>query len=118
MAVRVRTDWPLFGTTLGLVFFGLVMVYSASSVKSIAQELKHIIKNNSEVCDNYKTAIDYGYNPEFNSRTIVGDDYANLENRFYGNNNVKGSGPVHGTHVAGIVIGNDRFNVAAQAAQG
>ncbi len=40
MAVRVRTDWPLFGTTLGLVFFGLVMVYSASSVKSIAQELK------------------------------------------------------------------------------
>ena len=40
MAVRLRTDWPLFGTTLGLVFFGLVMVYSASSVKSIAQELK------------------------------------------------------------------------------
>ncbi len=40
MAVRVRTDWPLFGTTLALVFFGLVMVYSASSVKSIAQELK------------------------------------------------------------------------------
>ena len=40
MAVRVRTDWPIFGTTLGLVFFGLVMVYSASSVKSIAQELK------------------------------------------------------------------------------
>ncbi|MBY0506270.1 MAG: FtsW/RodA/SpoVE family cell cycle protein [Bryobacteraceae bacterium] len=38
--MRVRTDWPLFGTTLGLVFFGLVMVYSASSVKSIAQELK------------------------------------------------------------------------------
>lgn len=40
MAAKVRTDWPLFGTTLGLVFFGLVMVYSASSVKSIAQELK------------------------------------------------------------------------------
>lgn len=40
MAAKVRTDWPIFGTTLGLVFFGLVMVYSASSVKSIAQELK------------------------------------------------------------------------------
>lgn len=39
MAARVRTDWPLFGTTLGLVFFGLVMVYSASSVSSITQEL-------------------------------------------------------------------------------
>lgn len=32
MAQRVKTDWVLFGCVLGLVCFGLVMVYSASSV--------------------------------------------------------------------------------------
>ena len=32
MAQRVKTDWVLFGSILGLVGFGLVMVYSASSV--------------------------------------------------------------------------------------
>ncbi len=32
MAQRVKTDWVLFGCILGMVCFGLVMVYSASSV--------------------------------------------------------------------------------------
>jgi cell division protein FtsW len=32
MAQRVKTDWVLFGSILALVSFGLVMVYSASSV--------------------------------------------------------------------------------------
>lgn len=77
-----------------------------AQIEKIIDELKGVIDHNSEVCDNYKTAIEYGYNPDFNSRTIVGDDYGNLENRIYGNNDVKGSGPVHGTHVAGIIAAN------------
>ncbi|HET8546475.1 MAG TPA: FtsW/RodA/SpoVE family cell cycle protein, partial [Bryobacteraceae bacterium] len=32
MAQRVRTDWILFFTIVSLVCFGLVMVYSASSI--------------------------------------------------------------------------------------
>lgn len=32
MSLRLRTDWVLFGVIVALVFFGLVMVYSASSV--------------------------------------------------------------------------------------
>jgi cell division protein FtsW len=32
MAQRLRTDWTLFLTVLAMVFFGLVMVYSASSM--------------------------------------------------------------------------------------
>ncbi len=81
------------------------------AVEDIAQELQHIIKNNSEVCDNYKIAIDFGYNTEFNSRTIVGDDYSNLKEKGYGNNDVKGSGPVHGTHVAGIIAANRKNEI-------
>ncbi len=82
-----------------------------AQVEKIADELKFIIEHNSEVCDNYKTAIGYGYNPDFNSRTIVGDTYSNLEERSYGNNNVKGTGPVHGTHVAGIIAANRKNEI-------
>lgn len=32
MAQRLRTDWVLFGTIVVMVCFGLVMIYSASSV--------------------------------------------------------------------------------------
>ena len=35
--MRLRMDWLLFGTILVMVSFGLVMVYSASSV---TQEIK------------------------------------------------------------------------------
>lgn len=37
MSARIRTDWPLFGAIMMIVCFGLVMVYSASSV--MAQNL-------------------------------------------------------------------------------
>jgi subtilisin family serine protease len=46
---------------------------------------------------------EYGLNPEFNPRDIVGDNYENLDNRIYGNNDVIGPTSDHGTHVAGIV---------------
>ncbi|MFD2532386.1 S8 family peptidase [Gracilimonas halophila] len=46
---------------------------------------------------------EYGLNPDFNPRTIVRDNYDDLENRIYGNNDVIGPTGDHGTHVAGIV---------------
>ncbi len=36
-------------------------------------------------------------------REIVGDDYNNINDRNYGNNNVAAGKPTHGTHVAGII---------------
>ncbi|WP_445664582.1 S8 family peptidase [Fodinibius sp. AD559] len=51
----------------------------------------------------------YGYNPDFNPRGIVGDDYEDKSERYYGNNDVAGPDPSHGTHVAGI-IGAERDN--------
>lgn len=47
--------------------------------------------------------IQYGLNPEFDPRHIVGDDYSNPRERFYGNADVTGPKAEHGTHVAGIV---------------
>ena len=47
--------------------------------------------------------INYSYNPDYNSRLIVGDTYSDFTNRHYGNNDVDGEFAYHGTHVAGIV---------------
>jgi len=47
--------------------------------------------------------LEYHYNPRFVDRAILGDDYENTEERFYGNNQVAAPHNDHGTHVAGIV---------------
>jgi subtilisin family serine protease len=47
--------------------------------------------------------LQYGMNPDFNPRNIVGDNYANAGERGYGNAEVEGPDAGHGTHVAGIV---------------
>jgi subtilisin family serine protease len=47
--------------------------------------------------------LDYGYNPSYNPRTIVGDNYDDPSQRNYGNTNVVGPDPSHGTGVAGII---------------
>lgn len=50
-----------------------------------------------------EAALRYGYNAEFDPRPIVGDNYADVNERYYGNNDVEGPDPSHGTHVAGII---------------
>lgn len=47
--------------------------------------------------------VEYGYNPDFEPRPLVGDTYSNLDEQGYGNPDVHGPDPSHGTHVAGIV---------------
>ncbi|MEN9458270.1 MAG: hypothetical protein RL135_848, partial [Bacteroidota bacterium] len=34
---------------------------------------------------------------------IIGDNYESLSDKYYGNNDVMGPGPTHGTHVSGII---------------
>lgn len=82
-----------------------------ADVDAFARELKEVIDHNTEVCDNYKNGMEYGYNPEFDPRSIVGDNYANTEERFYGSNDVKGTFPVHGTAVAGVIAANRKNNL-------
>ncbi len=62
-----------------------------------------------EAINYYGVIVKYGYNTEFDSRKIIGDTYSNIYEKGYGNNDVKGPDPTHGTHVAGIVAA-DRGN--------
>lgn len=45
-------------------------------------------------------------NPDFNPRDLIGDDPENISDVKYGNNDVMGPQPEHGTHVSGIVAAN------------
>ncbi len=51
----------------------------------------------------YNESYNYNWNPDYDARSIVGDDPSNLKDRSYGNNDVQGPDAMHGTHVAGIV---------------
>lgn len=59
--------------------------------------------------EHFKNQMNYNYNLDFDARKIVGDNPSKLEYGGYGNNEVKGPDPMHGTHVAGI-IGASREN--------
>jgi cell wall-associated protease len=78
-------------------------------VKEFLDELASYLVQLKEGVDHYRVAVEYGYNTEFNSRQVVGDDPNNLYEKGYGNNDVEGPDPKHGTHVAGI-IGASRTN--------
>ncbi|MFZ2906193.1 MAG: S8 family peptidase [Cyclobacteriaceae bacterium] len=92
---------------------------SNPSIKSAKGVLDFIYQNAGKeadlalVLEQIKGAVDHfepqatcGYNPACNARAVVGDDVANVNQKYYGNNNVEGPDPFHGTHVAGIIGGN------------
>jgi subtilisin family serine protease len=53
--------------------------------------------------DRLEKLMEYGLDPDFDSREIVGDTYEDVTERFYGNADVTGPDASHGTGVAGIV---------------
>lgn len=55
--------------------------------------------------------VEYQLNPDYNPRTMVGDDPNDLTNRFYGTNEYEGPDAFHGTHVAGIIAANRNNNI-------
>jgi subtilisin family serine protease len=57
----------------------------------------------------YTGQLEKQMNPDFNPRPIVGDNYEDLNERFYGNNDVVGPTAGHGSHVAGIIAAK-RYN--------
>ena len=70
-------------------------------------DLESLIVNDlEEALEHEKDKVEYGYNTDFNPRTIVKDNYQDKTERFYGNPDVKGPDAFHGTHVAGIIAAN------------
>lgn len=75
-------------------------------IKNIQELRDKLVKQIVDVMKYHRNKGEFGYNPDFDPRYIVGDNYADSRERFYGNNDVKGPDSSHGTHVAGIVAAN------------
>ncbi|MCX7862759.1 MAG: S8 family serine peptidase [Bacteroidales bacterium] len=64
-----------------------------------------------------KKTLFVDYNPDTNIRALVGDNPYDINDSIYGNNDVKGPSPSHGTFVAGIIAAlrtndNDCYGIA------
>ena len=81
------------------------------AVADFLNELKGYLKELKEGVDHFGTAVEYGYNLDFNSRLVVGDDPNNLYEKGYGNSDVEGPDARHGTHVAGIIGANRKNDI-------
>lgn len=92
-----------------------VIAFSKNAVSIVFQnfgtdvDIEEVLDQLNDAVEYYGVQALFGYNTEFDSREIVGDNYSNFNERYYGNNDVKGPDAEHGTHVAGI-IGANRKN--------
>lgn len=60
----------------------------------------------------YDIMLRYNLNPKYDQRAeLVGDDYSNSRERFYGNSDVAGPNAEHGSHVSGIIGANRKNNI-------
>lgn len=59
----------------------------------------------------YSAQVNYHLNKKFDPRHIVGDNYEDATERYYGNADVKGPDAEHGTHVAGIIAAKRNNNI-------
>lgn len=72
------------------------------------EELKEFIDGElSGALDYFTSQAKYHYNPDFNPRDIVGDNYNDPYDRDYGNSDVTGPDAFHGTHVSGIIAASN-----------
>ncbi len=64
--------------------------------------------------DHFDKEANYAYNIDYDPRNIVGDNYADQNERYYGNNDVTGPDASHGTHVSGIIAAQRDNNLGVK----
>lgn len=70
------------------------------TTRDLLEEFDEKIK---EAISYYEAQVKYQYNLDFDPREIIGDNYEDLDEKVYGNNDIQGPDALHGTHVAGII---------------
>ncbi|MEQ8703643.1 MAG: S8 family serine peptidase [Phaeodactylibacter sp.] len=89
----VETEDPMVGYAVQI----------SKSLMAEGQSFEEIEEGVNEYADYLKGQYEYHYNPDFNPRPVIADNYEDPYDRDYGNNDVRGPDALHGTHVAGII---------------
>jgi len=104
-----REDLKSIKSTNPVVLFSQMLVLNQPEDSS-PDEMKTGLK---EAVDHFEGAVK-GMDTSFDPRPIVGDNYGDTDERLYGNTDVIGPDPSHGTHVAGIIAANRKNDVGVK----
>ncbi|HTL80441.1 MAG TPA: S8 family serine peptidase [Bacteroidia bacterium] len=74
-------------------------------------DYREFVKGIAEGETEINNHLDYQMNLDYDPRSIVGDNYDDVNEHYYGNPDVKGPDALHGTHVAGIIAANRMNNI-------
>ncbi|WP_010136973.1 S8 family peptidase [Ochrovirga pacifica] len=87
----------------------LRILSSGSTIKEQMEQLDGAI-------DYYTSKVNTYYNLEFDGRVALNDDAYSMENKVYGDNDVRdhAEDEIHGTHVSGIVLADRNNNLGAK----
>lgn len=92
-----------FRATTPTLAFARGYILSVMKRANFEQGPEELLAEVRSAIQTYEPMVKYGYNPAYDSRGLIGDVYTNLKEKHYGNADVKGADPEHGTHVAGII---------------
>jgi cell wall-associated protease len=87
-------------------FLGLTMLQQQP-----VGDLEELMTEINEGYDQINDLVSSSLNLDFDPRSIVGDDYMNSNERYYGNGDCKGPFSFHGTHVAGIIAASRKNGI-------
>ena len=91
-----------------LTFIKITDFESEETNKTIFSQLEEYIEEKKKA----ETAKDFA--PQDLRAEIVGDDYYDINDRYYGNSDVMGPSPLHGTHVSGIIAAQRGNGIGAE----
>jgi subtilisin family serine protease len=77
-----------------------ILVAALGDYKDLNDFKQHEVE---EGLKHFKEQLNYHFNTDYNSRDIVGDNYNDSGEHYYGNADVDGPDADHGSHVAGII---------------
>jgi cell wall-associated protease len=95
-----KADLEVFTTEDQQLMTGKIIL---QSVVEKGTDVKNVMDQLKEAYDHFESQSKYGLNPDFNPRTIVGDNYTDATEKYYGNNEVEGPDAMHGSHVSGMI---------------
>lgn len=79
--------------------------------RSPGASMDDLMENINEGFEQFDNLLNFSLSMEYDPRPIVGDDYNNSNEKFYGNGDCKGPFSFHGTHVAGIIAASRKNGV-------